>query len=171
VLSELRDLHRSVCCFDLHRLASSVPNIYRIRAAAGIIYIEPERQLEQEALAAWAQARPRTSGSRLALYRRTSKYRRAARPGCNGAQWSPGVRQQQPRALLEDTGLQSRPTTDGSTETPTTNAHVCANGPISHLCPGPVQPPQSFNYELDRPGCDTRAPCGVICLLQPAWIK
>ena len=22
--------------------------------------------------------------------------------------------------------------------------------------PGPVQPPQSFNYELDRPGCDTR---------------
>jgi hypothetical protein len=24
------------------------------------------------------------------------------------------------------------------------------------LCPGPVQPPQSSNYELDRPGCDTR---------------
>jgi hypothetical protein len=37
--------------------------------------------------------------------------------------------------------------------------------------PSPVQPPQSSNYELDRPGCDTRAPCGVICLLQPAWIK
>jgi hypothetical protein len=29
--------------------------------------------------------------------------------------------------LLEDTGLQSRPTTDGPTETPTTDAHVCAN--------------------------------------------
>jgi hypothetical protein len=41
------------------------------------------------------------------------------------------VRQQQPRALLEDTGLQSRPTTDGSIEIPTTDAHVCANGPAS----------------------------------------
>jgi hypothetical protein len=50
---------------------------------------------------------------------RRRKYRRAARPGCNGAQWSHVVRQQQPRALLEDTGLQSRPTTDGPTETVT----------------------------------------------------
>jgi hypothetical protein len=33
------------------------------------------------------------------------------------------VRQQQPRALSEDTGLQSRPTTDGSIEVPTTDAH------------------------------------------------
>jgi hypothetical protein len=49
----------------------------RTRAAAG----------RWGALAAWAQARPRTSGSRLALYRRTRKYRRAARLGCNGAQW------------------------------------------------------------------------------------
>jgi hypothetical protein len=137
---------------------------------AANIYIEPERQLAQEALAAWAQARPRAPGNQLALYRRARKYRRAARPGCNGAQWPPGVRQQQPRALLEDTGLQSRPTTDGPTETPTTDAHVCASGPIFHLSPGPVQPPQSFNYELDRPGCDTR-PYGVIYLLQPAWIK
>jgi hypothetical protein len=32
------------------------------------IYIEPERQLAWEAPAAPAQARPRTSGSRLALY-------------------------------------------------------------------------------------------------------
>jgi hypothetical protein len=71
---------------------------------------------------------------------RMRKYRRAARLGCNGAQWPPGVRQQQPQALLEDTGLQSRPTPGGSTETPTTtvisdhtDAHVCANGPISHL--------------------------------------
>jgi hypothetical protein len=39
------------------------------------------------------------------------------------------VRQQQPRALLKDTGLQSRPTTNGSTETPTVDVHVCANGP------------------------------------------
>jgi hypothetical protein len=31
-------------------------------------YIEPERQLAQEALAAWAQARPRAPGSRPALY-------------------------------------------------------------------------------------------------------
>jgi hypothetical protein len=46
------------------------------------------------------------------------------------------------------TGLQSRPTTDGSTETPTTDAHVCANGPIFHLCPGPVQPPQSPTLRL-----------------------
>jgi hypothetical protein len=29
------------------------------------------------------------------------------------------VRQQQPRALLDDTGLQSRPTTDGAIEIPT----------------------------------------------------
>jgi hypothetical protein len=87
---------------------------------------------------------------------RARKYRRAARLGCNGAQRSHVVRQQQPRALLEDTGLQSRPTTDGSTETPNADAHVCADGPISLLFPGPDQPPQSFNYELDRPGCDTR---------------
>jgi hypothetical protein len=134
-------------------------------------YIEPEPQLAHEALAALAQAWPRASGSQLALYRHARKYRRAARLGCNGAHWSPGVRQQQPQALLEDTGLQSRPTTDGSTETPTTDAHVCANGPIFHLCPGPVQPPQSSNYKLDMPGCDAPAPCGVLCLLQPAWIK
>jgi hypothetical protein len=31
----------------------------------------------------WAQARPRASGSQLALHRRTRKYRRAARLGCN----------------------------------------------------------------------------------------
>ena len=36
------------------------------RAAAGI-YTEPERQLAWEAPAAWAQARPRAPGSRLAL--------------------------------------------------------------------------------------------------------
>jgi hypothetical protein len=93
-------------------------------------------QLAWEALAVWAQARPRASVGRLALHRRARKYRRAARLGCNGAQWSPGVRQQQPRALLEGTGLQSRPTTDESTETPTTDAHVCAGGPIFHLPPG-----------------------------------
>jgi hypothetical protein len=53
------------------------------------------------------------------------------------------VRQQQPRALLEDTGLQSRPTTDGSIEIPTTDARVtCANGPISHLSPPPDREPQ-----------------------------
>jgi hypothetical protein len=44
----------------------------------------------------------------------------------------------------------------GSTERPTADAHVCANGPNFHLLPGPVQPPQSSNYELGRPGCDTR---------------
>jgi hypothetical protein len=110
--------------------------IYRTRAAAGI----------GGACGLGASPTPDPRG-RL----RTRKYRRAARLGCNGAQWSPGVRQQQPRALLEDTGLQSRPTTDGPTETPTTDAHACANGPIFHLCPGPVQSPQSSNYELDRP--------------------
>jgi hypothetical protein len=40
------------------------------------------------------------------------------------ARWPPGVRQQQPRALLEDTGLQSRPTTDESTETPAIDTHL-----------------------------------------------
>jgi hypothetical protein len=54
--------------------ASKTWFIYRIRAVAGIgsacglgassmcIYIEPGRQLAYEAPAAWAQARPRTSG-------------------------------------------------------------------------------------------------------------
>jgi hypothetical protein len=65
------------------------------------------------------------------------------------------------RALLEDTGLQSRaarPTTGGCspTEAPTTDPRACTNGPIFHLYPGPVQPPPSSHYELDRPGCDTR---------------
>jgi hypothetical protein len=100
----------------------SVLYIYRTRAAAGI------------ESACCLGASPIPGLRELARdVPRMRKYRRAVRLGCNGAQWSPGVRQQLPRALLEDTGLQSRPTTDGSTETPTTDAHVCANGPISHL--------------------------------------
>jgi hypothetical protein len=75
--------------------------------------------------------------------------------------------------LLEDTGLQSRPTTNGSTEAPTTDAHVCANGLISHLF-------QTFQVQTSLLKASTTnltgpvatpAPCGVICLLQPAWIK
>jgi hypothetical protein len=102
---------------------------------------------------------------------RTRKYRRAARRGCSGARWSHVARQQQPRALLEKTGLQSRPTTDGSTETPTTDAHVCA----TRFNPTPVFQVQSIL--LRAPTTDlagpvaTPAPCGVICHLQPAWIK
>jgi hypothetical protein len=120
---------------------------YRIRAAAGTGSACGPGASPAPDLRESARAAPRTR-----------KYRRAARLGCNGAQWSPGVRQrqQQPRALLEDTGLQSRPTTDGSTEIPNADARVCANGLIFHLSPGPDQPPQSSNYELDRPGCDTR---------------
>jgi hypothetical protein len=41
---------------------------YAASVLRGNIYIESERQLAQEAPAAWAQARPRASGSRLALY-------------------------------------------------------------------------------------------------------
>jgi hypothetical protein len=42
---------------------------------------------------------PAGAGSRCSTYTLIEP-----RPGCNGAQWSPGVRQQQPRrALLEDT--------------------------------------------------------------------
>jgi hypothetical protein len=124
--------------------------IYRTRAAAGIgsaggLGVRPTPGLRESARAA----------------PRTRKYRQAARPGCNGAQWPHVVRQQQPRALLDDTGLQSRPTTDGSTETPNADAHVTRHTYVqtvqSPTCsPGPVQPPQSFNYELDRPGYDTR---------------
>jgi hypothetical protein len=124
------------------------------------MYIEPGRQLAHEAPAARAQARPRTSGSPLALCRRTRKYRWAARLGCNGARWAPGVRQRQPRALLEDTGLQSRPTTDGSTETPTTDAHArmyrtraaagigSACGPGASPTPGP-----RGRLAMHLPGC------------------
>jgi hypothetical protein len=73
--------------------------------------LEAERQLAWEALTAPTQARPRTSGSARDVPR-MRKYRRAARLGYSGAQWSPGVRQQQPRALLEDTGLQAPVTTN-----------------------------------------------------------
>jgi hypothetical protein len=104
------------------------PRCTAIHPNAANIFIESERQLSEEAPAAWAQAWPRTPGGRLALDRRARKYRRAARLGCNGAQWSPVVRQQQPRALLEDTGLQSRPTTDGFIEVATTDAHVWLDG-------------------------------------------
>jgi hypothetical protein len=104
---------------------------------------------------------------------RTRKYRRVARLGCSGARWPPGVRQQQPRALLEGTGLaQSRPTTDGHTGGHTHHPpqmYTYVQTVQSPTCsPGPVQPPQSSNYELCRPGCGTPArPCGVICHLQP----
>jgi hypothetical protein len=50
---------------------------------------------------------------------RVFKYRQAAWPpgclGCSGERWPPRVRQQLPRALLEDTRPQSRPTTGGPT--------------------------------------------------------
>jgi hypothetical protein len=43
-------------------------NRMRLVDAKRTFFIEPERQLAQEALAAPAQARPRASGSRLAMY-------------------------------------------------------------------------------------------------------
>jgi hypothetical protein len=52
--------------------------------------MEPEQQLELEALVPPVQARTRTSGSRLAMrgVPLMRKYHRAARPGCDGAPWS-----------------------------------------------------------------------------------
>jgi hypothetical protein len=54
----------------------------------GLLRLESERQLEQEALSARAQSLPRASGGRLALYHAHEKAAglHAARPGCNGAQ-------------------------------------------------------------------------------------
>jgi hypothetical protein len=120
--------------------------LYRTRAAAGIGGACGPGTSP-------VQARPRTSGSRLAMYHvhvNTAGLFAPTGPamGLSGlsGQWSPGVRQHQPRALLEDTGLQSRPTTDGSTETPTTDAHVCANGPVFHLFSRPS--PASSKLQL-----------------------
>jgi hypothetical protein len=47
-------------------------NIYRTDVNGGAAFAAP------------AQAQPRASGSRLAMYRHMHKHRRAARLGCNG---------------------------------------------------------------------------------------
>jgi hypothetical protein len=124
----------------------------RARAAAGM----------GSACRSGASPAPGPRGSARAAPR-ARKYSRAARPGCNGDQRSSVVRQQQPRALLEDTGLQSRSATDGSTEAPTADAHVCAHGPTGLL--------EAPTANLTGPVIVTPAPCGVIRHLQPAWIK
>jgi hypothetical protein len=125
--------------------------IYRTRAAAGI------------GRACGPGASPATPDLRESARAvpRALKYRRAARLGCNGARCPTRsstavttgfVRQRTPPGSSHD----QQPTAPSAIEIPTTDAHVCANGPIFHLCPGPVQPHQSSNYELDRPGCDNR---------------
>jgi hypothetical protein len=65
----------------------------RIRAAA--------RQLPWEAL--YVQSKSGGGGGARDAPR-VRKYPRAARLGCSKARWPPGVRQQQPRALLEEQG-------------------------------------------------------------------
>jgi hypothetical protein len=68
------------------------------------------------------------------------------------------VREQQPRALLEDTGLQS-PVTANNRRLHRDPHHRCTRmykRSNLHPVPRSNQPPQSSNYELDRPGCDTR---------------
>jgi hypothetical protein len=116
---------------------------------------------------------PGGGGSRLSKYAQTTAGLHA--PAAMGLGGRHEVRQQQPRALLEDTGLQPRPTTDGSIEIPTTDAHACANGTISHLFSKLVFQVQSSllrapTTNLTGPVA-TPTPCGVICHLQPAWIK
>jgi hypothetical protein len=102
------------------------------------------------------QARPRTSGSQLALYRRARKFRRAATGSWQRgsvAAWS---------STAATTGFvrgHRAPATTNNRRIHRYTHHrctrMCKYGPISHQCPGPVQPPRSSNYELDRPGCDT----------------
>jgi hypothetical protein len=134
-----------------------------------------QRSCRRKRLRPWRKPGPGPRVSARAAPR-PRKYRRAARLGCNGAQWSPVVRQQQPRALLEDTGLQSRPTTDGSTETPTTDPHVCVKTVQSPAClqqapglPGPRarQQPSLLRAPTTnlRGPAATPAPCGVICYM------
>jgi hypothetical protein len=87
---------------------------------------------------------PRASGSRLALHRRARKYRRAARLGCSG--WGSVVAWSSTAATTGFVRGHRAPVTTNNrrthlntTETPTTDAHVCANGPIFHLSPGPAR--------------------------------
>jgi hypothetical protein len=121
-----RQLYRARCVFFCFFWGGAFTTghvlLTRARAAAGM----------GSACRSGASPAPAPRGSARAAPR-ARKYSRAARPGCNGDQRSPVVRQQQPRALLEDTGLQSRPSTDGSTEAPTADAHVCAHGPTGLL--------------------------------------
>jgi hypothetical protein len=119
--------------------------MYRTRAVAGIGSASPTPDLREPARAA----------------PRMRKYRRAERLGLSPASAAVGiggrheVRQQQPQVLLEDTGLQSRPTTDGSIEVPTTDAHVCANGPATFL----------MSSRLQAPGPPAQQP--LACPVQP----
>jgi hypothetical protein len=115
---------------------------------------------------------PGPPGVGLRCAPRARKYRRAARLGCSGARWPPGVRQQQPRALLEDTGLQSRDQqpTGPPRHPPQTHTHVQT---VRNL--PPVLQVQSSLLKAPTANLAgpvaTPAPYGVICILQPAWIK
>jgi hypothetical protein len=107
-----------------------------------------------------APAGPRESARDIPRMRE-HRWAAARAPGCSWARCGRLEFDSSSRGLCYRTPSSSshdQQPTGGPTETPTTDAHVCASGPISHLLPGPVQPPQSQspNYVLDRPSCDTR---------------
>jgi hypothetical protein len=124
---------------------------YRTRAAAG----------KGSACGLGASPAPAPRESARAAPR-ARKCRRAARLGCNGAQWSPGVRQQQPLTTgfvrgHPGSSYDQQPT-GPPRHPPQMHTYMCKRSreAISPTCfPSPDQPPQSSNYELDRPGCDT----------------
>jgi hypothetical protein len=131
----------SACCgFVALGEAFVALGIYRTRAAAGIgsacgLGASPTPDLRESARAA-------------------PTHTQAIPPGCTPRlQWGSVVAWSSTAAT---TGFvrghrapQSRPTTDGSTETPTTDAHVCANGPFSHLLPGALhRRPASSKLQL-----------------------
>jgi hypothetical protein len=86
------------------------------------------------------------------------KYRRAARLGCNGARWPTRS------STAVTTGFvrgHRAPVTTNNRRLHRDSHHRCTRmckrpnlPPVFQV--GPVQPPQSSNCELDRPGCGTR---------------
>jgi hypothetical protein len=153
------------------RSTSSKPANFKTKTER--ICTEPEQELGQEAPAALAPARPRTPGGRLAMHRHTRKYRRAARLGCNGARWSTRS------STAATTGFVRGHRAPGTTNN--RRLHRDSHHRCTRMCKRSSLPPatcvqvqtsllKASTTNLTGPVA-TPAPCGVICLLQPAWIK
>jgi hypothetical protein len=136
------------------------------------IYIQPARLLASDIGSACGLGASPAPGLRepARAAPRMRKYRRAARLGCNGARWST----RSSTAVTTDFVRGHRaPVTTNNRRLHRDSHHRCTRMcKRSNLPPASSRSsPTSSNTNLTGPVATPAAPCGVICLLQPAWIK
>jgi hypothetical protein len=138
-------------CFQATRIQCRVrpQNSHPMPRSTAVGYVEA-CGLDQ----ASAQARPRTSGSQLAPHH---VHEDTAGAGCTPRlQWGPVVASCSTAVRTPGSSHDQQPT-DPPRHPPQMHTYVQTVQSSTWLSPGPIQPPQSFNYELHRPGCgDTR---------------